>query len=216
MKKTQRNWEPSSSSHFITIEGIEGVGKSTAIAFIRDWLVERGLSVVVTREPGGTEVAEEIRRVLLNKHKEPIYPETELLLLFAGRMQHVQEVIKPALEAGQCVVCDRFIDASYAYQGGGRGISDAFIQVLEQEVLQGLQPNLTLLLDAPYHISQLRLQQRAQTDRIEAEHEAFFQRVRAKYLKRAEQYSDRYRVINAALPLPKVQRQMKEVLNDFF
>jgi dTMP kinase len=216
MKKTQGNWESSSSSHFITIEGIEGVGKSTAITFIRDWLTEHGLSVVVTREPGGTEVAEEIRRVLLNTHKEPIYPETELLLLFAGRMQHIQEVIKPALQAGKTVLCDRFIDASYAYQGGGRGISDHFIQMLEQEILQGLQPNLTLLLDAPYHVSQLRLQQRSHTDRIESEHEAFFQRVRAKYLKRAEQSPERYRVINAALPLPKVQRQMKEVLHDFF
>jgi len=201
---------------FITIEGIEGVGKSTALEFIAQLLKEKGISYVTTREPGGTEVAEQLRQVLLKKHEEPIYAETELLLLFAGRKQHIEEVILPALKAGKWVICDRFTDATYAYQGGGRGISETFISQLEEAIQQGLKPMKTLLLDAPVQVSQCRLKGRKEVDRIEVEKEAFFQRVRDTYLKRAEKDPLRYHVIRADKPLLEVQQDIRDVFHELF
>lgn len=206
---------PTHKGIFLTIEGIEGVGKSTAARFIQNLLSQQSLPYIATREPGGTEVAEAIRKILLIKRQEPVYPETELLLFFAGRMQHIQQVILPALTQGLWVICDRFTDATYAYQCGGRQMDEHFIESLEKNIQKDLQPDLTLLLDAPHSIGHSRIQLRGETDRIEQEREAFFQRVREKYLERAQMYSERYRVIDAGKTLVEVQQQIKTVLNEF-
>ncbi len=200
---------------FITIEGIEGVGKSTAANYIQSLLAEHSRPYVTTREPGGTEVAEAIRKILLVKRQEPVYPETELLLFFAGRMQHIQQVILPALAKGAWVICDRFTDASYAYQCGGRQMDESFVRSLEQNIQKELQPDLTLLLDAPHAVGHSRIEKRGETDRIEQEREAFFRRVREKYLQRATLYAHRYRVIDADKTLEEVQQQIKTALNEF-
>lgn len=198
---------------FITLEGIEGVGKSTHLAFIKRHLKEAGQTVVVTREPGGTPVAEAIRKVVLVPQEEPITPETELLLLFASRAQHIAQVIRPALAAGKSVICDRFTDATYAYQGAGRGMAIKRIAVLEKWVQAGLHPHCVLLLDAPVKVALKRIMRRKRLDRIEAEQEEFFQRVREGYLARAKELPNRYHVINAAAPITKVRKQIKDVLN---
>lgn len=202
---------------FITIEGTEGAGKSTALQFIKDYLLRINKDVVMTREPGGTEIAEEIRKVLLYPaSNEKIFPETELLLMFAGRAQHINHCILPALQSGKWVVSDRYIDASYAYQGGGRGLDKNKIKVLDEQVVGEHYPDLTLLLDIPADMGFARTEKRgSQKDRIEQEKIDFFDRVRNTYLERAKQEPKRIVVIDASLSLPEVQKQISKALDAF-
>jgi dTMP kinase len=181
----------------ITLEGGEGAGKSTVLAALRDALQAGGAEVVCTREPGGTPLAEQIRGLLLDTHHEPATPEAELLLVFAGRAQHVSETLLPALRRGAWVISDRFTDASYAYQGEGRGLDPLFIAELERRVV-GIEPALTLLLDVPVAIGLQRARGRGAADRIEAEREDFFERVRAGYRARAQSQPHRFYVIDAS------------------
>ena len=200
---------------FITIEGIEGVGKSTAISYLHQLLTQKNIKHHVTREPGGTEIAESIRRILLEKHKEPMAVSTELLLMFAARAQHIEHVIKPALARGTLVLCDRFTDASFAYQGGGRGIEVADIVRLEKFVQGDLQPDLTLLLDASVEVGMTRISERGDKDRFESEQKEFFERIRNMYLERAKQYPNRFRIIDASRTLAEVELQLKSNIEDF-
>lgn len=188
---------------FITLEGGEGVGKTTNLDFIQAYLADHGVDVLRTREPGGTPLGEDIRHLLLNS--ESMDSHAELLLVFSARAQHVNSLIKPALTAGRWVLCDRFTDASYAYQGGGRQLDRKVIGFLENWVQGGLQPDLTLLLDAPVEVGMARARQRNQSDRFELEVPVFFERVRRAYLERAAQYPERIKVIDAAQPLNAVQ-----------
>ncbi|MGH8076827.1 MAG: dTMP kinase [Lysobacter sp.] len=187
----------------VTLEGGEGAGKSTVLAALRDTLRATGAEVVSTREPGGTPLAEQIRGLLLDTHHEPPAPVTELLLMFAGRAQHVREVLLPALQRGAWVISDRFTDASYAYQGAGRGGDDGFIAELERRAV-GIVPALTLLLDVPVDIGLRRARGRGATDRIESEREEFFERVRAGYLARASAEPRRFRVVDATQSIEAV------------
>jgi len=198
---------------FITLEGGEGVGKTTNLNAVCEFLLAQGKRVVITREPGGTPVGEKIRAIFLGEGD--ISPETELLLVFAARAQHLRDVIEPALASGVWVVCDRFTDASYAYQGGGRAVDPAFIQSLEAQVQQGREPDLTLILDAPVEIGMARAKHRGPADRLEAETVAFFERVRQTYLQRAEQFPQRIKLINAAQPLADVQASILSQLGQF-
>jgi dTMP kinase len=200
------------SGLFITLEGGEGVGKSTNLQFIQQWLVEHQIPVTVTREPGGTAVAEKIRSVLLERQDEAISEQAELLLMFAARAQHLQNLIKPALQQGQWVLCDRFTDATYAYQGGGRNMNMQTIAWLEQMVQGDLRPDLTLLLDAPIELGMQRAQKRGALDRFEVEQLDFFKRVQQTYLQRAAEHPNRYQIIDASLPLQQVQAQISAVL----
>ena len=198
----------------ITVEGVEGVGKSTNIDFIRRHLQSRDREVVMTREPGGTTLGEELRHLLLDHRRDGMVPDAELLMIFAARAEHLARVIRPALEAGRYVVCDRFTDATYAYQGAGRGIDTARIAVLEDWVQGELRPDLTLILDAPVELGLRRAEGRSgEADRFEQEHIAFFHRVRESYLSRAREQGIRYRVIDAARDLPAVQAQIATVLD---
>jgi dTMP kinase len=201
---------------FITLEGGEGVGKSTNLQYIQQLLLEQQLDVVVTREPGGTELAEKIRQLLLETHAETITEKAELLLVFAARAQHIQHVILPALQQGRWVLSDRFTDATYAYQGGGRGMDTQTIAWLESSVQGDLRPDLTLLLDAPLDIGMSRAQKRGKLDRFESEQRDFFERVRQAYLKRAGQDQQRYKIIDAGLRLNEVQLQIKQALDGLF
>lgn len=203
------------SARFITLEGIEGVGKSTQLKFIADYLQKAGISLTVTREPGGTQVAEAIRTLVLQADFSPevIIPEAELLLFFAARAQHIHYVIKPALQRGNWVLCDRFTETSYAYQGGGRGLDLAFIRSLQLWVQQDLKVDTVLLLDAPVDIALRRTHRRKTADRIETEKHDFFSRARASYLERAKQMSDCYHVIDASRSCKDVQKQIKHVLD---
>lgn len=200
---------------FITLEGGEGVGKTTNLRFIQDFLQQQNISVTVTREPGGTALAEKLRHTLLDTDGESISDTTELLLMFAARAQHIQHVIAPALAQGHWVLCDRFTDATYAYQGGGRGLSIATIAWLEQLVQGDLRPDLTLLLDAPIETGMERAQKRGAFDRFEAEKLSFFTRVRDMYLSRAAEQPDRIKVINAQQPLADVQHDILQVMQGF-
>ena len=200
---------------FITLEGTEGVGKSTALAYIQHYLAQHQVPLVVTREPGGTPLAEKIRGLLLAKDAEPMSNMTELLLVFAARAQHLAQVIKPALAAGQWVLCDRFTDATYAYQGGGRGLSINHINQLEVLVQQELRPTLTLWLDAPVELGLSRAAARQQLDRFEEEKAVFFEKVRAVYQQRAEAEPTRFRLIDASLSIDEVQEQIHTVLAHF-
>jgi len=204
-----------SLNRFITLEGGEGAGKSTCLAFIRDFLTQRGFSLVVTREPGGTPLAEEIRALLLARRDEAMVPDAELLLMFAARAQHLAQVIQPALARGDWVLCDRFTDATYAYQGYGRHLSLATIAALEQLVQGAMRPGLTLLLDLPVQEGLARAEARAEKDRFESEQEAFFEHVRQGYRTRAEAEPQRFRVIDASRPLVDVQASIACVLNDW-
>jgi len=201
------------AGRFITIEGSEGVGKSTNMQFIGDYLDAHGQSVLITREPGGTPVAERIREVLLQSPVGSMTDRCELLLMFAARADHVAQVIRPALERGDWVLCDRFTDATYAYQGGGRGMSDRDIGQLEQFVLRGLVPDLTILLDAPPEISLARRHSRGISDRFEAEEAAFFARVREKYLERARLEPARVKRVDASGSLEEVQALLRNILD---
>ena len=204
-----------SRGKFITLEGGEGVGKTTNLSFIKDYLQQQAIPVTVTREPGGTALAEKIRQLVLDKDSESISDTTELLLMFAARAQHIQHVIEPALAQGHWVLCDRFTDATYAYQGGGRELSIATIALLEQLVQGELRPDLTLLLDAPIEIGMERAQKRSAFDRFEVEKISFFTRVRNMYLSRAAQQADRIKVIQANQSLVNVQSDIIGVLTDF-
>ncbi len=193
---------------FITLEGGEGVGKSTNLQFVKQLLEQRGIAVTVTREPGGTAIAEKIRDLLLAQHDESISSAAELLLVFAARAQHIQHVILPALQKGHWILCDRFTDATYAYQGGGRHLDMQTIAWLENMVQDGLRPDLTLLLDAPIEVGMQRAKHRGKLDRFESEQREFFERVRQTYLQRAALDQKRYKVIDAVLPLAEVQAQI--------
>lgn len=203
------------SRRFITFEGTEGVGKSTNLAFVRDYFAARGLPLRLTREPGGTPLAEEIRNLLLAPREEAIHADAELLLMFAARAQHLARVIKPSLAQGEWVLCDRFTDATYAYQGGGRGLDTTHIAALETLVQGELRPGLTLLLDVPVEIGLARAEARSEKDRFEQERAEFFERVRAAYLSRAAAYPQQYRVIDASRPLAEVQAQIAQVLDAY-
>jgi len=203
------------TQRFISLEGGEGVGKSTNLAFVAERLRATGEPVVVTREPGGTPLAEELRQLLLVPRHEPVAVMTELLMLFAARAQHWQHVIQPALASGAWVLTDRFVDATYAYQVSARGMSADVVAKLEQLVLQGAEPGLTLLLDMPVSEGMQRAQARAAFDRFEQEQLAFFERVRAGYLARAEQAPERIRVLDASMPLAQVQATLTNELNSY-
>lgn len=201
------------TGRFITIEGSEGVGKSTNMEFIGDYLRNRGKTVIITREPGGTPVAERIRDVLLQSALGSMTDHCELLLMFAARADHVGQIIRPALERGDWVLCDRFTDATYAYQGGGRGMSDRDIAILERFVLHGLVPDLTILLDVPPDVSAARRHARGVSDRFEAEEAAFFARVRQKYRARAVLEPARVELVDASGSLEEVQATLVNIIN---
>jgi len=200
---------------FITVEGIEGVGKSTNIAFIHRQLLAAGREVVLTREPGGTPLAEAIRGLLLDPEYTGMDARCELQLVFAARAEHLARVIRPALAQGKWVLCDRFTDATYAYQGGGRGLDTAIIAALETLVQGNFRPDLTLLLDVPVAVGLARAGKRGTLDRFEQEQVEFFERVRVSYLDLARRHAARYRVIDAEQPLDGVQRELAGVLAAF-
>ena len=197
---------------FITLEGGEGVGKTTNLAFIRDYLQQHNILVVVTREPGGTVLAEKIRHLLLDKDSEVISEQAELLLIFAARAQHIKHVIEPALAQGEWVLCDRFTDATYAYQGGGRNMRISTIEWLENLVQGNLRPDLTVLLDAPVEIGIERARERGAFDRFESETISFFEHVRRAYLLQVELHPERIKLIKANQPLVDVQRAIVDVI----
>jgi dTMP kinase len=197
---------------FITIEGGEGAGKSTNIAYIRSLLEQHKVTVVETREPGGTVLAEQIRDILLDNKTRNMADDTELLLMFAARAQHIREVIEPNLQQGNWILCDRFTDATYAYQGGGRGIAMSRIAALEDWVQGALRPDLTVILDLPVEIGLERAGKRSQPDRFEQEGLAFFNRVRDTYLQRAQANPQRYAVIDASPQLAVVQQHIADAL----
>ena len=199
---------------FISLEGGEGAGKSTQNKRIIDWLAGQGLTVVETREPGGTIVSEQIRQVLLDTRNAGLGATAELLLMFAARSQLVQEVIVPALADGKVIVCDRFADASYAYQGGGRQLGAETVEVVEKLVLKDLRPDLTLLFDIPVEQGMNRVAGRGEADRFEVESVRFFERVRAAYLERAAASPQRFRIIDASLDEDRVWLQVKNILQE--
>lgn len=199
--------------YFITLEGGEGAGKSTSLACIEAWCREHHIALRVTREPGGTPLAEEIRALLLQKRDEKVVADAELLLMFAARAQHMASVITPAIAAGEWVLCDRFTDATYVYQGDGRGVAKERITVLEQFVQGDLRPDLTLLLDLPVEQGLARAAARAEKDRFESEEQQFFERVREGYRARAKAEPDRFRVIDSSQSIENVQQQIRAVLN---
>jgi dTMP kinase len=208
---TKQNNQP---GQFITFEGGEGVGKSTNIEYCRTLLEQQGLEVIVTREPGGTEISEIIREELLKKtHKERMSDITELLLVFAARAQHIEALIKPALDRGCWVLCDRFTDSTIAYQGFGRGLKLELIEQLKLIAQQGIEPNKTFLLDAPVDVGMGRARTRGPADRFETEQLEFFNRVRQGFLSIAESSPERVEMINAAQALPDVQRDLNAVVN---
>ena len=195
---------------FITFEGVDGAGKSTHLAWFADALRQRGLDVVVTREPGGTPLGEQLREILLN---QPMSIGTEAMLMFAARLEHIEQVIRPALQAGKWVISDRFSDASFAYQGGGRGLDWDKLTQLEQWVHGDLQPDLTLFFDVPVEVARQRLANNVSLDRFEQEQADFFERVRAGYHKRVQQNPQRYVVIDAAQSLDEVKHQLEGIVS---
>ncbi|HER35376.1 MAG: dTMP kinase [Halothiobacillaceae bacterium] len=194
---------------FITLEGVEGAGKSTAMAFVRDWFVDHGREVVCTREPGGTPLAEELRGLLKAPREEPMAPATELLLMFAARAQHVEQVIRPALAAGKVVICDRFTDSTRAYQGAGRGLSMTTIDRLAAVAHAGCDPELTFWLDVPVALGLERAARREAADRFEQETLAFFERVRGGFQALAERETARFRRVDATRALNEVRNQIE-------
>ena len=194
---------------FISLEGIDGAGKTTHLQWIADHLREHAATVVVTREPGGTPLGESLRALLLN---EPMHVETEALLMFAARREHIAQVIAPVLTRGDWVLSDRFTDASFAYQCGGRGISEERLEVLEAWVQQGLQPDLTILFDVDVAIAHQRVRTHSDPDRFEQEQLHFFERVRAMYLRRAEQHPERFRVIRTDQSIAAIRTELAMVI----
>lgn len=198
---------------FITIEGGEGVGKTTNIAYIEKYLNDKNISVIVTREPGGTELGEMLREIMLDPTQNKICSDSELLLMFAARAQHLHQKIVPALENGDWVVCDRFTDATYAYQGGGRGIELSRIEILENWTQGELRPDLTILFDMPIETGLSRAASRSIPDRFEKEKLDFFERVRTTYRERALQDTSRHQIIDASKNLVEVQKQITTILD---
>ena len=198
---------------FISIEGVEGAGKSTQVRFIQDYLTSLGKTVVVTREPGGTELSEKIRNLLLEPSPNSMDNDTELLLMFASRAEHVSKVINPALHRGEWVLCDRFLDATYAYQGGGRGIERQRIQQIADWTLKGLTPDLTLLFDLPVELGLERvLERKGEMDRFEQEKINFFKKIRKSYLKSAKAEPNRIKIVDASLSITKIQKQLTQLI----
>ncbi len=198
---------------FISIEGVEGAGKSTQVRFIQDYLTSLGKTVVVTREPGGTELSEKIRNLLLQPSPNSMDNDTELLLMFASRAEHVSKVINPALHRGEWVLCDRFLDATYAYQGAGRGIQRQRIQQIADWTLKGLTPDLTLLFDLPVELGLERvLERKGEMDRFEQEKINFFKKIRKSYLKSAKAEPNRIKIVDASLSITKIQKQLTQLI----
>ena len=197
---------------FITLEGPEGAGKTTNRAYLAEQLQAQGFVVTLTREPGGTALAELIREILLAPHAETMAVDTELLLMFAARAQHLAQVILPALAEGKIVICDRFTDATYAYQGGGRGLDCSRIALLEQFVQGDLRPDMTLLFDLPVEEGMARAVARGKLDRFEQEQQLFFEKVRQSYLQRAQNDPQRFRLVNAQQTLADVQKSLDQYL----
>ena len=206
----QNEWK----GRFVTFEGGEGAGKSTNLEYVRERLAAAGIPLLLTREPGGTALGEQIRTLLLSPDNRGMSSDAELLLMFAARAEHLQRVIIPALQRGTWVLCDRFTDATYAYQGGGRGIPSARIAALEDWVQGGLQPDMTILFDLPVATGLQRAGQRGELDRFEQEQISFFEAVRANYRDRACQHPRRFRVVDAALELDAVRQQLDAVLDE--
>ncbi len=199
---------------FITFEGIDGAGKSTHLAWLERFLQDKGLEVVVTREPGGTALGEALRQLLLD-HRQAMHPETEALLMFAARREHLDKVILPALGRGAWVISDRFTDASFAYQGGGRGMSTEKLEKLECWVQAEFSPDLTLYFDVPVILGRERVPSARMADRFERETDSFFERVRQAYLQRARQFPQRIRVVDGSQPLAAVKAAVAEIIGDF-
>ena len=197
---------------FITIEGTEGAGKSTSLNYIKDVLQQKGIDFITTREPGGTPIAEKIRELLLDKANTALCDDAELLLMFAARAQHLNELIIPALQSGQWVISDRFTDATYAYQGGGRGLPWEKIAQLEQWVQGDLRPDATILLDIPVEQGMERVRSRGETDRFEEEQMSFFSRIREAYLRLARENPQRYYIIDTRPAIEEVYQQLDRVL----
>jgi dTMP kinase len=195
---------------FITFEGIDGAGKSTHIAFVAEWLRAKGRQVVVTREPGGTPLGEKLRELLLH---EKMHLETEALLMFAARREHIAQVIGPALARGDWVISDRFTDASFAYQGGGRKLPLQKLETLEQWVHPDLQPDLTLLFDVPLEVARARLDATREPDKFEQEKADFFAATRREYLRRAEQFSQRFRIVDSTRSILEIQVELEKILS---
>lgn len=204
---------PQNRGWFLTLEGVEGTGKSTNLSFITDYLRDAGVDLIVTREPGGTELGEEIRDLLLSHREDGMHPDTELLLMFAARAEHLRRKIQPALAAGQWVLSDRFTDATYAYQGGGRALDLERIAILEDWTQGALRPDVTFLLDLDPEVGLARAANRAALDRFEQEDLAFFQRVRHAYQQRVEEQPERFRVVDASQPLEEVQADLRAYLD---
>ncbi len=198
---------------FITLEGIDGAGKSTQLGFIASYLNKAGVDFIVTREPGGTPLGEEVRSILLKPREGGVTAKAELMLILAARVEHLQRKIIPALEFGQWVLCNRFTDATYAYQGGGRQLNQNLIKDLEAVIHNQLHPDVTIYLDLPVEIGLERARQRAKPDRFELERAEFFNRVRACYQERARSYPDVFRIIDASQNIDDVQMQIREILD---
>lgn len=198
-----------SKAKFITFEGVDGAGKSTHLQWFADVLRQRGLEVLVTREPGGTSLGEHLREILLN---QPMHAETEALLMFAARLEHIEQVIRPALRRGTWVVSDRFSDASFAYQGGGRGVALPKLEQLERWVHEDLQPDLTLLFDIPIEVARQRLSNNASLDRFEQEQGGFFEKVRQAYLERYRKNPQRFALIDAAQTPEAVKADIEKII----
>ena len=198
---------------FITIEGVEGVGKSTNLTVLETLIKEQGFDVLVTREPGGTATGERVRAILLDKEEQKMTAMTELLLMFAARRQHVEQVIEPALASGVWVISDRFTDSSYAYQGGGRQLGSQTVAELEGYVLGDFSPDLTIVLDLDVSTSLARATSGSEADRFESEHQDFFERVRQVFLDRAS--GDRYRVIDTGQTIDQVRAEIRQVIEAF-
>lgn len=194
---------------FLTLEGVDGAGKSTHIPFIADLLKAKGVELIVTREPGGTALGERLRELLLH---EAMHPETETLMMFSARREHIAQVIEPALARGAWVLSDRFTDASFAYQHGGRGVDAEKIVLLENWVQGALQPDLTFLFDVPVKVSCQRLSGARDPDRFEKENAEFFERIRTAYLERALQFPGRFRVIDSSRPLKMIANELQEIV----
>ncbi len=203
------------SGRFITVEGVEGAGKSTHLPFIRELLTDAGREVITTREPGGTELGESLRSLLLAPRGDPMAIDTELLLMFAARSEHLDRLIRPALTEGKWVLCDRFTDATYAYQGGGRRVPASRIATLEEWVQGDLRPDLTIILDVPVDIGMRRIRARSEQDRFEREDLAFFERIRNSYLEAARQGPGRCKVVDASGTIDEVRESLQDMLGEF-
>lgn len=196
---------------FITLEGMDGAGKTTHLEWLRGKLLARDIALTVTREPGGTPLGEALRKLLLDNHDQR-HPDTEALLMFAARREHIAQVIEPALAAGSCVLCDRFTDATYAYQAGGSGMAWERVAALEQWVQGALQPDLTLYFDLDPAVGRARALQAREPDRFEREKQEFYERVRAAYLRRAAEHPRRIRVIDAARTISEIQLELEDLI----